>query len=53
MSLLSQIDRQMTIEALEFYIYEMKRVNCNQAAIVNFQTLLNWIELEFYKNETT
>jgi hypothetical protein len=45
MSLLPQIDRQMTIEALEFYIYEMKTVNCNQAAIVNFQTLLNWIEL--------
>lgn len=50
MSLISQRDREMTIEALEFYIQNMKKVNCNQAAITNFQTLLNWVELEHYKH---
>lgn len=52
MSLLSQQDRQMAIEALEFYIYDMKNKNCNQAAITAYQTLLNWIELEHYKHES-
>lgn len=51
MSLISQQDRQMTIEALEFYIERLKKDNCNQAAINSFQTLLNWIELEHFKNE--
>jgi DNA-binding transcriptional regulator YhcF (GntR family) len=50
MSLISQTDRQMAIEALEHYIYSMKQLDCNQAAITNFQTLLNWIELEYYKH---
>ncbi len=51
MSLISQTDRQMVIEALEFYIYDMEKNNCNQAAITNFNTLKNWIELEYYKHE--
>jgi len=51
MSLLSQQDRQMTIEALEYYIQGLKDDNCNQAAITAFQTLLNWIELEYQKND--
>lgn len=51
MSLLSQTDRQMTIEALEYYIYHLKKDNCNQAAITAFSTLLCWIELEYAKNE--
>ena len=41
MSLLSQTDRQMVIEALEQYIYNMKQLNCNQAAINAYSTLLN------------
>ena len=40
----------MVIEALEFYIHSMKQDDCNQAAINSYQTLLNWIELEHYKN---
>ena len=51
MSLLSQMDRQTAIEAFEFYIRHMKDIGCNQAAITHFQTLLNWIELEYYKND--
>ena len=51
MSLISQTDRQMVIEALEFYIHRLKEDNCTQASINAFQTLLNWIELEHYKHE--
>ena len=51
MSLISQQDRQMVIEALEFYIQDMKKNNCNDAAITTYNTLLRWIELEHYKNE--
>jgi hypothetical protein len=41
----------MAIEALEYYIYRMKKDECNQAAITNFTTLLNWIELEHFKHD--
>ena len=51
MSLISQKDRQMVIEALEFYIEDMKKNNCNDSAIYSYNTLLKWIELEYFKNE--
>ncbi len=51
MSLISQQDRQMVIEALEYYIYDMEKNNCNDAAINSYNTLLNWIRLEYRKNE--
>jgi hypothetical protein len=51
MSLLSQLDREMVIEALEYYVQRLKDDNCNQAAISSFQTLLNWVELEHFKHE--
>lgn len=51
MSLISQIDREMVIEALEYYIQRLKDDNCTQASINAFTTLLKWIELEHYKNE--
>jgi hypothetical protein len=51
MSLISQMDRQMVIEALEYYICRMKKDNCNEAAITAYNTLLRWVELEHYKNE--
>ena len=51
MSLISQQDRQMAIEAIEWYITKLKEDNCTQASITAFQTLCNWIELEHYKNE--
>lgn len=51
MSLLSQTDRQMVIEALEFYIQDMKQNDGNADAIRSYQTLLNWINIEYNKNE--
>jgi hypothetical protein len=51
MSLISQMDREMVIEALEYYIRKLKENNCNQASITAFNTLLRWIELEHFKNE--
>jgi hypothetical protein len=51
MSLISQQDRQMVIEALEYYVQKLKDDNCTDASITAFQTLLNWIELEYFKNE--
>jgi len=50
MSLISQKDRQMALDAIEFYIDDMKKVGCNSAAILSYQTLRNWIELEIYKH---
>jgi len=51
MSLISQKDREMAIEAIEHYVQKLKEDNCTNASITAFQTLLNWIELEHYKNE--
>jgi hypothetical protein len=51
MSLISQKDREMTIEALEFYVQKLKEDNCTNASITAFQTLLNWIQLEHFKHE--
>jgi hypothetical protein len=51
MSLISQKDREMVIEALEYYIFKLKEDNCTPASIYTFNTLLKWIELEHYKNE--
>jgi hypothetical protein len=50
MSLISQTDRQMVIEALEYYVQKLKDDNCTPASIGAFQTLLNWIELEHFKH---
>jgi hypothetical protein len=51
MSLISQKDREMVIESLEYYILKLKEDNCNEASITAYNTLLRWIELEYYKNE--
>ena len=51
MSLISQQDRQMVIEALEYYVQKLKEDNCTPASISAFQTLLNWVELEHFKHE--
>ena len=51
MSLLSQTDRQMVIEALQYYVQELKDAKCSQETISSFQTLLNWVELEYFKHE--
>ena len=41
---------EMLIEALEYYIYRLKKDNCNQAAIDVFTELLNEIENETQGN---
>jgi hypothetical protein len=51
MSLISQKDREMVIEALEYYIQRLKKDNCTEASIYAYNTLLRWIELEYFKNE--
>ena len=51
MSLISQKDREMAIEALEYYVQKLKDNNCTDASITAFQTLLNWVELEHFKHE--
>jgi hypothetical protein len=51
MSLISQKDREMVIDALEFYIHDMEKNNCNTVEIYTYNTLLNWIRLEHQKNE--
>ena len=51
MSLISQKDREMVIEALEYYVHDMEKNNCNEAAIYSYNTLLNWIRLEYFKHE--
>ena len=51
MSLISQKDREMVIEALEYYVQTLKDNNCTDASITAFQTLLNWVELEHFKHE--
>ncbi len=53
MSLISQMDREMAIEALEYYIDSLHEDNCNQAAINAFTTLKNWIELEHFKHDNS
>jgi hypothetical protein len=51
MSLISQKDREMVIEALEYYIHKLKEDNCTESSIYVYNTLLRWIELEYFKNE--
>ena len=52
MSLISQQDREMVIEALEYYVQKLKDDNCALDSVTSFQTLLNWIQLEHFKHET-
>ncbi len=68
MSLISQRDRQLAIEALEYYrndtlmkeqaFKELKEVHqdledvkVNDAFMMELNALINWIKLEYFKNE--
>ena len=51
MSLLSQKDREMAIEALEFYVNELKEDEYRPEYIQSYNALLNWIRLEYNKNK--
>ena len=63
MSLISQRDRQLAIQALEYYRDDalMKEqafkelgvtdVQLNDAFMMELNALINWIKLEYFKNE--
>jgi hypothetical protein len=63
MSLISQRDRQLAIEALEYYHDDALRrdqaykelgisdVQLNNAFMMELNALINWIKLEYQKNE--
>jgi hypothetical protein len=52
MSLISQIDREMVIEALEHYVLSLKTYHTpNEEKIFQYNALLNWIKLERFKHE--
>jgi hypothetical protein len=63
MSLISQRDRKLAIEALEYYRDDALRkeeafkelgvtdVQLNNSFMMELNALINWIKLEHYKNE--
>jgi len=63
MSLISQRDRQLAIEALEYYRDDTLRkyqafkdlgvsdVHLNDTFIMELNALINWVKLEYSKNE--
>ena len=50
MSLISQQDRKVAIEALDFYIFS-KGIDFSEEKRMEVNALLNWIKLEYSKNE--
>ena len=50
MSLISQQDRTLAIKALEHYTASFKDI-MSEAERAESNALLNWIKLEYYKNE--
>jgi hypothetical protein len=50
MSLISQKDRKNAIEAINFYLFN-KGLDFTEEKRSEFNALLNWIKLEYTKNE--
>ena len=51
MSLISQQDREMVITALEYFVLSLKTTpNPDNDRIYRYNTLLNWIKLEYEKH---
>ena len=50
MSLLSQKDRQLALEALDFYLFS-KGNDFTEKKRAEVNALLNWVNLEYYKND--
>jgi len=50
MSLISQKDRQIAIEALDFYLFN-KKFDLTDEKKMELNALINWIKLEYNKNE--
>ena len=50
MSLISQRDRKVVLEALDFYLFN-KKFDMSQEKQMELNALINWIKLEHYKHE--
>lgn len=50
MSLISQKDRKLAMEALDFYLFS-KGNDFTDTKKMELNTLLNWVRLEYRKNE--
>ncbi len=50
MSLISQSDRKVAVEALDFYLFS-KGQDFTEEKRAEVNALLNWIKLEYYKHE--
>ncbi len=50
MSLISQQDRKTVIEAIDFYLFN-KQFDLTEEKRMELNALLNWIKLEYNKNE--
>jgi hypothetical protein len=50
MSLLSKQDRDLTIEALEFYLFN-KEFDLSEDKTMQLNALRNWLQLENFKHE--
>lgn len=51
MSLISQKDRKLAIEALDFYLYN-KQFDLPEDKKMEINALINWVKLEVEKNKT-
>jgi hypothetical protein len=50
MSLISQRDREVALEALDFYLFN-KQFDFTEEKRMELNALVNWIKLEYSKNE--
>ncbi len=50
MSLISQRDRQVALEALDFYLFN-KQFDFTEEKKMELNALINWIKLEYSKHE--
>jgi hypothetical protein len=50
MSLISQRDREVALEALDFYLFN-KQFDFTEEKRMELNALINWIKLEYSKNE--
>ncbi len=50
MSLISQKDRDLAIQALDFYLFN-KKFDLPEEKIMEINALINWIKIEKNKNE--
>jgi hypothetical protein len=50
MSLISQRDREVVIEALDFYLFN-KKFDFTEEKRMELNSLLNWIKIEYNKHE--